>query len=327
MLLITRRVGEKIMVGDDVVVHVMEIVGNTVRVGIQAPRSVPVYREEIWHAVREENRAAADAPVELPTPARSWCPASSRGVSTFGHVSSNSPENRPLGDSTGTVHCGTPSGGNVVSKLSKKARNALIARTALSLAREHLTPPKPKKRRGRKLLFGGLIAGAVAAVVLKRDKVLALLPGHSESENVPPPPPAPPAPSNYDVSGPVSNPAPPVPAPDPVEAPAIDEAAEEAAAAAEAANIGGPAPDYAAAAEPGQLAPEEDIPVAEAGEGESEGAEQAEALVEERGEEPAPEAAADLPPGTPAEPAAPGEKPVEEQPSEWRTWSGRSVNP
>ena len=37
MLLITRRVGEKIMVGDDVVVHVMEIVGNTVRVGIAGP--------------------------------------------------------------------------------------------------------------------------------------------------------------------------------------------------------------------------------------------------------------------------------------------------
>jgi carbon storage regulator len=69
MLLITRRVGEKIMVGDDVVVHVMDIVGNTVRVGIEAPRSVPVYREEIWHAVRDENRAAADAaPFELPTP-------------------------------------------------------------------------------------------------------------------------------------------------------------------------------------------------------------------------------------------------------------------
>ena len=60
MLLITRRAGEKIMVGDDVVVHVMEIVGNTVRVGIEAPRSLPVYREEIWHAVREENRAAAE---------------------------------------------------------------------------------------------------------------------------------------------------------------------------------------------------------------------------------------------------------------------------
>ena len=79
-----------------------------------------------------------------------------------------------------------------MSKLSKKARNALIAKAALSVARDHLTPPKPKKRRGRKLLFGGLIAGAVAAVVLKRDKVLALLPGHSESEYVPSPP-APPA--------------------------------------------------------------------------------------------------------------------------------------
>jgi carbon storage regulator len=69
MLIITRRAGEKIMVGDDVVIHVMEIVGNTVRVGIDAPRSLPVYREEIWNAVREENRAAADAPVDLPTPA------------------------------------------------------------------------------------------------------------------------------------------------------------------------------------------------------------------------------------------------------------------
>ena len=69
MLIITRRPGEKIMLGDDIVVHVMEIVGNSVRVGIQAPRSVPVYREEIWDAVREENRAAAEsAPTDLPVP-------------------------------------------------------------------------------------------------------------------------------------------------------------------------------------------------------------------------------------------------------------------
>ena len=71
MLIITRRPGEKIMLGDDIVVHVMEIVGNSVRVGIQAPRSVPVYREEIWDAVRAENQAAAAAPSELPdTPSR-----------------------------------------------------------------------------------------------------------------------------------------------------------------------------------------------------------------------------------------------------------------
>jgi carbon storage regulator len=68
MLIITRRPGEKIMLGDEITVHVMEIVGNSVRVGIQAPRSLPVYREEIWKAVREENRAAADAPADLPLP-------------------------------------------------------------------------------------------------------------------------------------------------------------------------------------------------------------------------------------------------------------------
>jgi carbon storage regulator len=67
MLIITRRPGEKIMLGDDVVVHVMEIVGNTVRVGIEAPRSLPVYREEIWRQVRAENQAVAEAaPSELP---------------------------------------------------------------------------------------------------------------------------------------------------------------------------------------------------------------------------------------------------------------------
>jgi carbon storage regulator len=71
VLIITRKPGEKIMLGDDVVVHVMEIVGNSVRIGIQAPRSLPVYREEIWHAVKEENRAAAAAsPDALPAPAR-----------------------------------------------------------------------------------------------------------------------------------------------------------------------------------------------------------------------------------------------------------------
>ncbi|MGH2969333.1 MAG: carbon storage regulator CsrA [Solirubrobacteraceae bacterium] len=69
MLIITRRAGERIMVGDDVVVEIMEIVGNSVRVGIEAPRSVPVYREEIYTAVRDENRAAAEAaPDELPNP-------------------------------------------------------------------------------------------------------------------------------------------------------------------------------------------------------------------------------------------------------------------
>ena len=70
MLIITRRPGERIMLGDDTRIHIMEVVGNTVRVGVEAPRSLPVYREEIWTAVKEENRAAAAAEqTKLPRPA------------------------------------------------------------------------------------------------------------------------------------------------------------------------------------------------------------------------------------------------------------------
>ena len=70
MLIITRRPGERIMLGDDVRIHIMEIAGNNVRVGIEAPKSIPVYREEIWNAVKEENEAAAAAETTtLPRPA------------------------------------------------------------------------------------------------------------------------------------------------------------------------------------------------------------------------------------------------------------------
>lgn len=68
MLIITRRAGEKIVIGDDIVVQVMEVSGNTVRLGIAAPKSLPVYREEIWAAVKEENQAAAASSVaEMPS--------------------------------------------------------------------------------------------------------------------------------------------------------------------------------------------------------------------------------------------------------------------
>lgn len=61
MLRITRRVGERVMLGDDVVIEVIEVRGGTVRLGIDAPRSVPVYREELWLEVKRENQAAAQA--------------------------------------------------------------------------------------------------------------------------------------------------------------------------------------------------------------------------------------------------------------------------
>ena len=59
MLIITRRAGQRVMLGDDIAIHVMEIAGNNVRLGIAAPKELPVYREEIWAAVRSENEMAA----------------------------------------------------------------------------------------------------------------------------------------------------------------------------------------------------------------------------------------------------------------------------
>jgi carbon storage regulator len=68
MLILTRRPGERVVIGDNVLVTVMAVSGHTVRLGIEAPSGVPIYREEIWLAVREENRAAAEAaPDALPS--------------------------------------------------------------------------------------------------------------------------------------------------------------------------------------------------------------------------------------------------------------------
>ncbi|MGN6378757.1 MAG: carbon storage regulator CsrA [Gaiellales bacterium] len=63
MLVITRRSGERVCLGDDVTVTVLEISGSTVRLGIEAPAEVPIYRHEIWLAVKQENQAAAESPV------------------------------------------------------------------------------------------------------------------------------------------------------------------------------------------------------------------------------------------------------------------------
>jgi carbon storage regulator len=61
LLIITRRPGEKIMLGDDVVIEVIEVSGSSVRVGIAAPKSLPVYREEIWKSVKDEQARAGYA--------------------------------------------------------------------------------------------------------------------------------------------------------------------------------------------------------------------------------------------------------------------------
>lgn len=70
MLHITRRVGEMIRIGNDIVVEIEEIGGSHVRIGVEAPRGIQIYREEIWQAVEEENRAAASSDADIPAPAR-----------------------------------------------------------------------------------------------------------------------------------------------------------------------------------------------------------------------------------------------------------------
>jgi carbon storage regulator len=59
MLVLSRRVGESIVIGEDITVTVLEVRGDVVRVGVDAPRSVSVHREEIIRELAETNRAAA----------------------------------------------------------------------------------------------------------------------------------------------------------------------------------------------------------------------------------------------------------------------------
>ena len=67
MLILSRRVNEKIVIGDDIVVSVVEVRGDQVKLGIDAPRHVKVFRQEVFDAIQEENKkAAAAAGLKLP---------------------------------------------------------------------------------------------------------------------------------------------------------------------------------------------------------------------------------------------------------------------
>jgi hypothetical protein len=253
-----------------------------------------------------------------------------------------------------------------LAAVAKAAHNAAIADAAWALARDRLGAKVPgvDQRRhgaGRKLLlFGGAAVVVAAGVYVKRDRARALLPGGSStSESYSPPPP--PQPSNYDAPGPVANTATPIPAPDPVVVPApapaeslaealaeappsFDEAAEEDAAAAEAAAIGGATSDYVGN-EPGFAADEAERPLAESGEGEAEGQEQAEADLEENLSprdagltdaesqiEDAIDQAGEPSEGETPEPlvsegGAGTDDDDQSGPSDWQTWSGGAVKP
>jgi carbon storage regulator len=63
VLILTRRVGESVMIGNDVVVAVVGVKGKDVRIGVQAPKSVPVHREEVLERIQQEQRPGGRAPL------------------------------------------------------------------------------------------------------------------------------------------------------------------------------------------------------------------------------------------------------------------------
>ncbi|SFT57051.1 carbon storage regulator, CsrA [Selenomonas sp. GACV-9] len=66
MLVLTRKPRQQIMIGDNIVINVVEVQGDNVRIAIDAPREVKIYRGEIYRAIQEENqKAAAPAPQDL----------------------------------------------------------------------------------------------------------------------------------------------------------------------------------------------------------------------------------------------------------------------
>jgi carbon storage regulator len=60
MLILTRRVGETLMIGDDVTVTVLGVKGNQVRIGVNAPKDVSVHREEIYQRIQREKSGDQD---------------------------------------------------------------------------------------------------------------------------------------------------------------------------------------------------------------------------------------------------------------------------
>jgi carbon storage regulator len=66
MLILSRKINEKIMIGEDISVSIIEIRGDQVRVGVDAPKTVKVFRREVFDAIKAENKAAAESTPVFP---------------------------------------------------------------------------------------------------------------------------------------------------------------------------------------------------------------------------------------------------------------------
>ena len=73
MLVLTRKVDEKINIGEDIIVSVLEISRGSVRLGIDAPKSVRVFRQEVYERIQEENlRSSQGTPADVAKASRLW---------------------------------------------------------------------------------------------------------------------------------------------------------------------------------------------------------------------------------------------------------------
>ncbi len=61
MLALTRKKGESIMINNDIEISILEIRGDQIKIGISAPKNVPVYRKEVYNQIKEETKEAVDA--------------------------------------------------------------------------------------------------------------------------------------------------------------------------------------------------------------------------------------------------------------------------
>jgi carbon storage regulator len=74
MLILTRKLGERITIGDDIVISLIEIKGSQVKLGIEAPKSVSIHRQEIYERIKAENLRSSEVRTSDLTKALSFLP-------------------------------------------------------------------------------------------------------------------------------------------------------------------------------------------------------------------------------------------------------------
>lgn len=65
MLILSRKLNEKIKIGEDITLTIIELRGDQVKIGVEAPKHVKVFRQEVFNAIQSENKAAADSSKNL----------------------------------------------------------------------------------------------------------------------------------------------------------------------------------------------------------------------------------------------------------------------